>query len=133
MTLTGRRVERFRVPVCSAFKRKIYNNQLCYEFDIGRFKEKKISEDDLKKGLTFLLDYNEDRQLHFRNDFQKVVKSNDSLVEKLVKFEYVTKALVHIEAKGRQISLLIIIDSKRLLCFQHHWTSMEKVSTPWPM
>ena len=39
MSLLGRKVNGFQDPVCSAFTRKIVNNQLCYEIDLNRFRD----------------------------------------------------------------------------------------------
>ena len=45
------------------FKTKVLNNQLCYEVDVNDLKTEKISDMDLRRGLTLLVDYNEDRQV----------------------------------------------------------------------
>ena len=39
------------------------NDQLCYEVDLDKYKDKDNTEKDLKSGLVFLYDYNEDRQV----------------------------------------------------------------------
>ena len=49
--------------VCSDFKRKILNDQLCYEFYPEKIKSNDNKENDLKLGLSFVMDYNEDRQV----------------------------------------------------------------------
>ena len=59
----GRNIEGFSFPVCNAFKAKVLNDQLCYEVDVNKYVNKDTSEEDLRAGLTFLVDYNEDRQV----------------------------------------------------------------------
>ena len=58
----GLNVDDFKYPVCNMFKAKVLNDQLCYEVDVNDLKTKKTAE-DLKAGLTILVDYNEDRQI----------------------------------------------------------------------
>ena len=55
----------FSVPVCNSFQAKILNNQLCYEADINRLKEKGTDniKTALKLGLGVVLDYNEDSHI----------------------------------------------------------------------
>ena len=59
----GIKVDGFKYPVCNMFKTKVLNDQLCYEVDVNDLKIEKISDMDLRRGLTLLVDYNEDRQV----------------------------------------------------------------------
>ena len=63
----GLKVDDFKYPVCNMFKAKVLNDQLCYEVDVNGFMTQKTAE-DLKAGLTILVDYNEDRQIGINND-----------------------------------------------------------------
>ena len=47
---------------CNSFQEKIMNDQICYEVDLETFKSNEDIENDLKLGLSFVMDYNEDRQ-----------------------------------------------------------------------
>ena len=47
---------------CNSFQEKIMNDQICYEVDLETFKSNDDIENDLKLGLSFVMDYNEDRQ-----------------------------------------------------------------------
>ena len=49
--------------VCKSFQEKILNDQLCYEVDLGKFAKNENIEKDLKLGFSFIMDYNEDRQV----------------------------------------------------------------------
>ena len=64
----GKKVEGFSFPVCDTFKAKVLNDQLCYEVDVNNYVNKDTSEEDLRAGLTFLVDYNEDRQVFASNN-----------------------------------------------------------------
>ena len=64
----GKKVEGFSFPVCDTFKAKVLNDQLCYEVDVNNYINKDTSEEDLREGLTFIVDYNEDRQVSDSNN-----------------------------------------------------------------
>ena len=49
--------------VCNDFKSKILNDPLCYEVDPEKIRSNDNRENDLKLGLSFVMDYNEDRQV----------------------------------------------------------------------
>ena len=59
----------FDFPTCKIFNPKIFNNQLCYQVDLNKFKDS-FSSDNLKNGITFFVDMNEDRQFSWTNDIQ---------------------------------------------------------------
>ena len=81
MLLTGSVVDGFSIPVCNIFQAKVWNNQLCYEVDLQKLKDKHNLEDQLKKGLILLLDYNEELQLNG-------VTINDKVNRKKLKNSY---------------------------------------------
>ena len=59
----GVKIDEFDIPVCNSFQARILNDQLCYEVDLNRLSNKDNIERELKLGLNFLMDYNEDRQV----------------------------------------------------------------------
>ena len=63
MSAMGVKIDAFDNPVCSSFKAKIMNNALCYEVDLENYKIPDKLEKQLKLGLVFFMDYNEDKQL----------------------------------------------------------------------
>ena len=83
MSSMGVKIDQFDVPVCTAFQAKILNDQLCYEVDLNSFADKDNIENELKLGLNFLMDYNEDRQVTFQRNYEKVKDVNwaNSIVE----------------------------------------------------
>ena len=68
MTAVGEYMDEIEVPVCNSFKAKILLDQLCYEIDLNRFSRKDNKEEELKLGFTFLMDFNEDRQIAFKDN-----------------------------------------------------------------
>ena len=59
----GTKINEFDLPVCDIFKPKHYLDQLCYETNLQKLKDRKKIRNQLKMGLTLALDYNEERQL----------------------------------------------------------------------
>ena len=60
----GTKIEDFNIPVCNIFKPTNYMDRLCYETSLQNLKNSssgKIGK-ELEKGLTLVLDYNEERQ-----------------------------------------------------------------------
>ena len=97
MSLLGVKDSNFKFPVCSAFRKKKVYGELCYQVNINEFK-KSFTERDLSRGLTFLLDYNEDRQLS-ENVVENVfpMKQHNNMVDKFVDFSDHHKAMIHID------------------------------------
>ena len=58
----GARIQEFETPVCNIFRPRIYLDQLCYETNLQDLKDSQKIEKQLEKGLTLILDYNEERQ-----------------------------------------------------------------------
>ena len=58
----GARTQEFETPVCNIFRPRIYLNQLCYETNLQDLKDSQKIGKQLEKGLTLILDYNEERQ-----------------------------------------------------------------------
>ena len=67
MKKMGREMIGFNNPVCDSFEAKIRNDQLCYEVDLEKYKDKKKIKEQLKSGLVLFLDYNLERQSNFYN------------------------------------------------------------------
>ena len=69
----GKEINGFDNPVCDSFEAKIRNDQLCYEVDLEKFKDRKRIKEQLKSGLVLILDYNLERQSETYNP-RKVIK-----------------------------------------------------------
>ena len=61
MSVTGVKLAQFPLPVCRAFKRKIFKDQLCYEIDLTEYKQY-LTAEVLKKGFSFVVDLNDNRR-----------------------------------------------------------------------
>ena len=73
MSLLGRKVNGFQDPVCSAFTRKIVNNQLCYEVDLNRFRDQVDWQESLQSGLSLVIDTNDEY------DVRKLLTENGNI------------------------------------------------------
>ena len=67
MSAMGAMIEPFENPVCNSFKARVHNDQLCYEVDLENLKNPDTIHLQLKLGLVFFMDYNEDKQVRFEN------------------------------------------------------------------
>ena len=67
MSAMGAKIEQFDNPVCNSFKARVLYDQLCYEVDLEKFKNPGKLHLQLKLGLVFFMDYNEDKQLIIEN------------------------------------------------------------------
>ena len=65
MSSVGIKVKEFNAPVCNSFETKVLNDQLCYEMDLAKYSNKDNIHQELKSGLVFMMDYNQDRQVSF--------------------------------------------------------------------
>ena len=53
----------FTVPICKSFTPKIFYDQLCYEVDVNKYLKQSVNKrNDVRIGLSLLLDTNENRQ-----------------------------------------------------------------------
>ena len=104
MSLLGVSNGNFTFPVCSAFRKRIVQGALCYQVNINNFK-KSFTERELRRGLTFLLDYNEDRQLS--ENVEENVEENaqhNNMVDKFLDFVEDDKAMIHIDTISGDLS-----------------------------
>ena len=71
--LIGDKIIGFEIPACNIFKPKIHNDQLCYETDLQEIKRynNELLMKQLETGLTLILDYNEERQMNFKQNYTK--------------------------------------------------------------
>ena len=87
------------VPVCNSFKAKILNDQLCYEVDLKEYRDSNTKFDrNLKLGLVFFMDYNEDRQVVVEEDYED--NWVDSWVEVVDHDDYDKKGFIYINTIG---------------------------------
>ena len=101
MTVMGVLDSKFEVPVCNNFKAKVFNGQLCYEVDIDKLKSKDnndIIREELKLGLGFMMDYNEDKQVQLEENMMER-KIEEDLLHTFQAYEQ-EKASIYINTIG---------------------------------
>ena len=97
MKTMGKEINGFNDPVCDSFEAKIRNDQLCYEVDLEKYKDKKRIRKQLQSGLVLILDYNLERMseshnptrnsgFHRENDVQIYLDTISMLKNKTKKF-----------------------------------------------
>ena len=59
--------------MCNIFRPRIYLDQLCYETNLQELKDSQKIGKQLEKGLTLILDYNEERQ-----NYINIMEQNES-------------------------------------------------------
>ena len=107
MSSMGIKTDLFTLPVCNSFQPKVLNDQLCYEADLDKMNDKKNMENELKSGFSFIMDYNEDRQVTFDADVTPIEK--DSLMTKIVKSNDNQQAFIHLNTIGGYFQVYIIL------------------------
>ena len=109
MSLVGVKIDNFRIPVCNSFQAKILNDQLCYEVDLKKFSDANHVQEELKIGFSFLLDYNEDRQVILNwepswLDFCRGRKClNFGLVSSFEESDENSQAYIYLDTIGKKI------------------------------
>ena len=98
MTDMGFMMAPYELPVCSTFKAKILNDQLCYEVDLGKYAGGDNVENDLKAGLVLFLDYNDDRQIKLGESID--VDVHEDFVDKVDASKDDEKALIYLHTIG---------------------------------
>ena len=80
LSLVGTNINNFQeTPVCTAFKQKIVNDQVCYEIDVNRFKADVDWEESLQLGLSLVLDTNNEY------DVSKLLAEDGNIENNVVK------------------------------------------------
>ena len=107
MTVVGEYIEQIEVPVCNSFKAKILLDQLCYEIDLNRFSRKDNKEEELKLGFTFLMDFNEDRQIAFKDNknINDPSSTNNNLMFRSIVDSDIETASIYLDTIGKFVCL----------------------------
>ena len=100
----GQIIAGFDLPVCTSFREKIHNGQLCYGLDVNKLKVKgSFRPEDLRIGLSFLLDYNSERALRkyqkqnpeTTGSISKGILHSGTEEEALIHLDTLSKSLIH--------------------------------------
>ena len=107
MSAMGVEIDQFSFPVCNSFKEKVLNDQLCYEVDLNRFVNVNTIDRDLELGFTFIMDYNEDRQVTFDRIISN--RENIGLTTSIVESDHHQHAFIYLDTIGNFTHLIAII------------------------
>ena len=107
MSAMGVDIDQFNFPVCNSFKEKVLNDQLCYEVDLNRFVNVNTIDRDLELGFTFIMDYNEDRQVTFDRIISN--RENIGLTTSIVESDHHQHAFIYLDTIGNFTHLIAII------------------------
>ena len=91
MSSVGIFIDHMNVFLCNSFQAKVLNDQLCYEVDLKKFSDGNNNRKKMKLGFSFILDYNEDKQvtsyqennsleLGLTNSFDESEENNHAIV-----------------------------------------------------
>ena len=102
MAIMGEINPLFEAPVCNKFRPKFRNGQLCYQVNVNEVKDQIENKRDRLLGLTFLLDYNDERMLKSKTLRGNLAASPSRLYEmKNENSEKKLEAKIYIETIGR--------------------------------
>ena len=99
MSATGTKIDQFAVPVCNSFQAKVLNDQLCYEVDLNKLSNKNNLDREQKSGFSFIMDYNEDRQVTFEKDHVKV--DDGSFANQIMELDDTERAFIYLDTIGK--------------------------------
>ena len=106
MSSLGVKIKEFKVPVCNSFVPKLFHDKICYQIDLEQYRDNPNVETQLKKGLVFILDYNEDRQVF---DYNYETTTTSGLFDRIDETKVSSDAVIFLSTLGKgSISLQII-------------------------
>ena len=112
MSAMGVKIEHFGVPVCNSFRPKVLNDQLCYEVDPNEFKVSENINTVLEKGLSFLVDFNEDREILSNNTIQGNIRieslltyNDNDIFGKFAQYKNDGKLIISVNSVGKFLSV----------------------------
>ena len=97
MSVMGKSVDNFNIPVCDKFRPTFLEGQLCYQLDANKFSKKVNKEEIASQGVVMLLDYNLDRMVTHKEDDTLTVEDS-SILKKNKK--NINHAMIYIETLG---------------------------------
>ena len=113
MSAIGVKLIQFSVKVCNSFQEIMHNDQLCYEVDLNKFSNKYNIERQLKSGFTFIMDYNEDRQVTYEEGFK--TSEYDSLVHEIGKSDEDQHAFIYLDTIGKKTLTILKVEHQIFL------------------
>ena len=102
MSGVGVKLEQFDDPVCHSFQAKILNDQLCYEVDLNLYSNQSNKAQEVEFGFSFVMDYNEDRQVTIQSNISKVAKRS-GMSENILEAGKNQHAFIYLDTIGKNI------------------------------
>ena len=100
MSGVGVKLEQFDDPVCHSFQPKILNDQLCYEVDLNLYSNQSNKAQEVEFGFSFVMDYNEDRQVTIQSNISKVAKRS-GMSENILEAGKNQHAFIYLDTIGK--------------------------------
>ena len=98
MSSLGIKIKEFNVPVCNSFVPKIFHDQICYQIDLEIYRDNLNIETQLRKGLVFIMDYNEDRQV---SDYNNKATLQSGLYDRIDKTNIDSESIIFLSTLGK--------------------------------
>jgi hypothetical protein len=100
MSIVGREVQNFEVPVCNKFMPIVLEGQLCYQLDVNILKNQIDRNKLMTHGLSFMMDYNTNRMGPDLNSLLAKSPEENISDEKDDK-DTANEAMIYIETLGK--------------------------------
>ena len=98
MSVMGKTIDNFNIPVCDKFRPTFLDGQLCYQLDANELRNKVDKKEIASQGIVLLLDYNFDRMVKDEGGDLSTM-DNSKLLK--VKNENIKDAMIYIETLGK--------------------------------
>ena len=106
--LLGRELDHFSLPVCSSFKRRVLDGQLCYQIDVNTLVPNKTAAGLQKGGLSLLVDANAEYDLSRLDGKAPEEEIFDDFTEEFFEAEESHKIMIHIETISKTKFLFLL-------------------------
>ena len=100
MSGVGVKLDQFDDPVCHSFQARILNDQLCYEVDLNLYSNQSNKAQEVEFGFSFVMDYNEDRQVTIQSNISKVAKRS-GMSENILEAGKNQHAFIYLDTIGK--------------------------------
>ena len=98
MSSLGIKIKEFNVPVCNSFVPQIFHDRICYQIDLEKYRDNNNIETQLKTGLVFIMDYNEDRQVF---DYNNEATHPSGLYNRIDKTNVNSESIIFLSTLGK--------------------------------
>ena len=106
------------------------SDKICYQIDLEKYRDNLNIVTQLKKGLVFIMDYNEDRQVYDYNN-ETFLHSGSRLYDRIDKTNINFEAIIFLSTlgKGRYCFQLLTVFLYDLKYFQSQTLCLEEGNT----